>query len=314
MLLSIIIPMYNSEEFLNECLDSIVYQLLPNTELIIVNDCSTDNSKSILNHYLQNIVPEKSALIKVIDLEENKGVGFSRMIAIANSCGKYICSIDPDDIISNNYILKIITILETCSPDILQFHIARFIEKIDSKYTMSVHFLDEGAHIMDRKIKIKFYEQNFWSFCSNVIRKDLFDGIDFSNLRNCEDVYALPLILSKVKKIYILNEDMYLYRLNFNSLSKSDKNIINCINAYRFIIGKYIDLMKQDADLYYALIPIIRNYIKFCFNNIGYKVAKLTLNDIKKEVKFLTIFDKMSHNFFVVFGVNFLFILRLIGK
>ena len=318
MLLSIIMPVYNAEEFIIECLNSIVCQLLPNTELIIVDDFSTDNSKTILIEYLNELEPEKSKLIKLISLKENKGVGYTRTVAISNSCGKYICSIDPDDMVSNNFILRILKILENYSPDILQFHISRFFKKIDDKYILSSHFLNEGLYMVNSEIKKKFYEQNFWSFCTRVIRKELFNNIDFSNLRNCEDVYALPLILAKTKKIYILNDDLYYYRLNPDSLSKSNKNINNAINSYSFIINNYIQRLKEDPNLYFALIPILRNYISFCLDCKGYKAANLELIKFKEKKVFFPIrdknFNKLTHNFFVLFGVNFLFILRLIGK
>ena len=318
MLLSIIMPVYNAEKFLIECLDSIVYQLLPNTELIIVDDSSTDNSKFILREYMDKLEPEKKALIKLISLEENKGVGFARTMAISNSSGKYICSIDSDDIVSDEFILKILTILEKYSPDILQFNVSRFLKKLEDKYVLSSHFLNEGLHVVSKEIKKNFYEQNFWSFWTRVIRKELFDHIDFSTLRNCEDVYALPLIIAKIKNIYILNDDLYYYRLNSDGLSKSDKNIENCIDSYNFIISNYIQFLKKDPELYFSLMPIVRGYIKFCLDYKGYKNANLALVKFKEEIIFFStrdkIFNKLTHNLFILFGVNFLFILRLIGK
>ena len=137
MLLSIIVPMYNAEKFIIECLESIVFQLSSNTELIIVDDFSTDNSKIVLKNFLKNLNPEKSKLIKLISLERNFGVGYARSIAISYSTGVYISSIDPDDIVACDYIEKILNILNLYSPDILQFHFSRFYNKIDDGNILS---------------------------------------------------------------------------------------------------------------------------------------------------------------------------------
>src|SRR5690606_33816068 len=99
-------------------------------------------------------------------------------------------------------------------------------------------------YYIDGTILKSFYEQSFWSFCTRVIRKDLFDNINFSSLRNCEDVYALPLILLKSKSIFILDETLYYYRLNTESLSKSKKNIENTLISYNFILKDHIKLLN----------------------------------------------------------------------
>lgn len=319
MLLSIVMPVYNSEKFLKQCLDSIVFQLSVNTEIIIVDDSSIDNSKAILYDYLEKIDPEKKILIKIISLEENKGVGYARMLAISNASGKYICSIDPDDIVSNNYIYDITSILKKYDPDVLQFHISRFTENIEDRYILSSNFLIEGLHEINGKLKKDFYEQNFWSFCTRVIKRNLFDNVNFSNLRNCEDVYALPLIIAKINNIYILDKDLYYYRLNLESLSKSSKNIANAKKSYKYILDVYEEKLKEDTDLYYAFIPILRGYIEFCLKYTGYKNSCDELNYYKKKIRYfpynIRFFSKLSHNLFILFGVKFLLIFGLIrGK
>lgn len=318
MLLSIIIPVYNVEDYIVECLDSIVHQLLPNTELIIIDDFSKDATKTVLKNYLYNLNDNIKKLIKLISLEENKGVGHARTVGVSSASGKYIGSIDPDDIISSDYIEKIINILQNISPDIIQFDISRFESNINEKYILSSQFLTEGLHPLNSEIKSKFYEQNFWSFCSRIIKKDLFLNIDFSSLRNCEDVYALPLIFSKAENIYILQNDLYFYRLNFNSLSKSELNIENSIKAYKFIINRYLKKAEKDPDIYIALVPIVRGYIQFCLKFKGYISASLSLVEIRKEIKLnakrIPEFNKISHKLFILFGVNFLVLMRLIGR
>ena len=107
--ISVIIPVYNTETYLLECLDSIVNQTLKDIEIICVNDGSTDNSLSILKEYAS-----KDNRIKIID-KENEGQGYSRKVGLDNSTGKYILFCDSDDYYSEltafeelyNYIEKV---------------------------------------------------------------------------------------------------------------------------------------------------------------------------------------------------------------
>lgn len=318
MLISIVIPVYNAEKYIEDCLDSVVCQLQPNTEVVIVDDCSKDKSLILINNYISNLDKEIEKLITVISLKENRGVGFARKYAIDNSIGKYICSVDPDDIISYNYIKTILKILKEFNPDIIQFQISRFYEAVSDKYTLSRELFDEGIYDINTNIQQKLYEQNFWSFCTNVILRSLFEDIDISSLRNCEDVYALPLILLKAKTIYILNQDIYYYRLNDSSLSKHESNIDNTIFSYKFILKNYILLTKENEILYFATVPILRGYITFLLVNKGYSYASLEWDIYRKKLKIGLIkskkFQKLSHNLFAFLGIKLLYFFKLIGK
>lgn len=99
-LISIIIPVYNDEDFVGKSIDSALSQTYQNTEIVIVNDGSTDNSDKIISEYVKN-----NPKIKYIK-QENKGLGAARNKAIENSNGTYILQLDSDDIISPDYVEK----------------------------------------------------------------------------------------------------------------------------------------------------------------------------------------------------------------
>ena len=94
---SIIIPIYNVEQYLKKCLDSIINQTLKDLEIICINDCSPDNSLSILEEYAA-----KDSRIKIINLEQNGGQGKARNLGIDLATGEYVCFVDPDDYMSLN--------------------------------------------------------------------------------------------------------------------------------------------------------------------------------------------------------------------
>ena len=91
--ITVIIPVYNVEKYLKECLDSIVNQLYTNLEIICINDSSTDRSPEILKDFAS-----KDKRIKIIDLPSNKGVGTARNIGIDAASGDYIAFVDSDDL------------------------------------------------------------------------------------------------------------------------------------------------------------------------------------------------------------------------
>lgn len=101
-MISIITTVYNVEEYLTECLTSILKQTFNDFELIIVNDCSTDNSLKIINEFR-----DKDKRIKLINNENNIGCGMSRYLALKEAKGDYISFIDGDDYIDETFLEKL---------------------------------------------------------------------------------------------------------------------------------------------------------------------------------------------------------------
>lgn len=109
---SIIIPVYNVKEYLDDCLKSILEQTYINYEIILVDDGSTDGSAELCDNYSRNYKN-----IKVIH-ENNSGVSCARNVGLANSSGKYILFVDPDDSVKKNFIDKLINSLLENSTDV----------------------------------------------------------------------------------------------------------------------------------------------------------------------------------------------------
>ena len=96
---SVIIPVYNVEKYLKHCLDSVCNQTFKDIEIIIINDCSPDNSLQIIKEYQQ-----KDDRIVLVDLKQNGGLANARNTGIKNSKCKYITFVDSDDWVSKDYI------------------------------------------------------------------------------------------------------------------------------------------------------------------------------------------------------------------
>lgn len=123
-LITIIVGIYKGEKYLSECLNSIITQDYENLEIILVNDGSPDNSGKIADFY-----SNKDSRIKVIH-QENKGVSASRNNALEISNGEYVCILDQDDIISNDYITYFYNLIENNKAEIaLTPHVDKFSSK-----------------------------------------------------------------------------------------------------------------------------------------------------------------------------------------
>ena len=114
--ISILVPVYNTEKFLNKCLDSLIYQTLKDIEIILVNDGSSDLSPVILDNY-----KNKDSRIKVITLEKNEGLARARYHGIKEASGKYLMFVDSDDYLELNACERAYEAIEKYKVDILHF-------------------------------------------------------------------------------------------------------------------------------------------------------------------------------------------------
>ncbi len=123
---SVIIPVYNVEKYIRECLDSAINQTYKNLEVICVNDCSTDNSVKIIEEYMQ-----KDARVKIIHHDKNRGAGPARNTGIQNSNGEYIFFLDSDDYLNLDAIELMVKNQKETNADIIVSNTRVFTEDKD---------------------------------------------------------------------------------------------------------------------------------------------------------------------------------------
>ena len=179
-LVSILVPVYNTEEYLRQCLDSIVNQTYANIEIICVNDASTDNSLLILNEYAR-----KDNRIVVINKDKNEGLPQARFSAFSKSKGKYIIPIDSDDFIEHDMIKK----LYYCAilGDYDMVCCGYFEEKNGTSSIVTPQLLPE-----DKVARIKFGIFGFGNtkvVWNKLVKKEIFENVKFGNESNGEDCF-----------------------------------------------------------------------------------------------------------------------------
>lgn len=218
-LISIIIPIYNVMDCLEKCVDSCINQTYQNIEILMVDDGSTDGTSGLCNK-----IKEKDSRIRVFH-KENGGSSSARNLGIEQAKGEYLGFVDSDDFISS-------TMYEELMGAILQHNvpIAQVSrDEIDDKGNKlpDVCTPPEKAFLCDSHefMKELLMHRGDCSFCTKLIKKDLFANKRFPEGKLNEDFYLLLQMLKEIKGIYILPGQLYhvFYRIGSNT-RKKDKN------------------------------------------------------------------------------------------
>lgn len=211
---SVIVPVYNVEKYLKQCLDSIVNQTYKNLEIIIVNDGTKDNSMKIVEEYLQD------KRIKVIN-KKNGGLGSARNRGIEEATGDYISFVDSDDYIDLNMYEKLINVIR--GEEIIIFNHSRF-DDITGEIVKKNYTKESKMKKLEKRINYLYsnIENSCWNkiYKADFIKKNKFRFMEILY----EDVCWNIEVFYKAEKVRLLNEDFYFYRVNRkNSIMEKSK-------------------------------------------------------------------------------------------
>lgn len=217
---SIIIPVYNTEKHLRECLNSVVNQTLKDIEIIIINDCSTDNSKSIINEYLNNYF----SMIKYIESGVHIGQGNARNIGISKATGDYIGFVDSDDFVDLNMYSDLYNAaLNSNYPEIASGNIVR-INEDGEKYCLDTCFLPRTTLVNTSSDNFN-YLYLLPSCCDKIFRRDKIIT-RFLDVKLWEDRGFLYSNLFNSKTFLIVPKATYYYRIHHDyGVSSISRNI-----------------------------------------------------------------------------------------
>lgn len=240
---SIIVPVYNAEKYLDKCIKSILNQKFTGFELILINDGSSDKSLEIINNY--KLLDDR---IKVIN-QQNSGSSHSRNAGIHIAKGKYICFVDSDDWIEDNMLIDCISIMKTNETDMVIS--GMYIDKVSDEGKIYTQINNYKYCKWDTVDKIKcniidiFPNALINSSCNKLYRKDVIklNKIEFLDTNIGEDTIFNLEILKYVKSIIITDKSYYHYMRYPSNLSLT-RQIIN--DAYE----RYLDIHKKMNDLF----------------------------------------------------------------
>lgn len=215
---SVIIPLYNEEKYIKECIESVVNQTYKNLEIIIVDDCSTDNSLKVVKKI-------KDDRIKIIKLKENKGVANARNVGVEKATGDYICFLDSDDFWSKDKIKKQV----------------KFIKGKSFIYSSYAYTNKDGQVIkvakVAKKLAYKDAIKNTCIFTSTVMfdmNKVNKEDLHMPKLQIGEDTYVWWNVLKKGITAYSIDDVLVYYRQKGKSLSSNKIKAVKCAwNLYK---------------------------------------------------------------------------------
>lgn len=244
-MISIIVPVYNVEEYLEECLESIRQQTFTDIEVILVNDGSTDGSREICERYC-----EKDIRFRLIN-QENQGQSVARNRGFKESIGQYIMFVDSDDVIDTNVLEVLLPYMKT---DVDMVECRLTINKADFNHTKPSRIAFEGYSKEAILNCIEFKEVKFCAF-TKLYRREIIEKIPFLEGYIYEDVFTGINYLKYIRKIVVVDFIGYYYRVRPNStMTKS----FNEKNLDIFPIGK--KLIESFDDNEY-LLPYIGYFI-----------------------------------------------------
>lgn len=230
-LISVIVPIYKVEKYLNRCVDSILNQTFKDFELILVDDGSPDNSPAICDEYAA-----KYDFIHVIH-KENGGLSSARNAGIdwatENSKSDYLLFVDSDDIIKKNLLQKTVKLAKKHNADIVCFGIEMTDENLNVlewgtmqiKRNVFFDVQDRFAPIIPPYLIGDYAVNKLW-------RKDLFKDVRYPVGKTFEDVYCTYKLFDKANKIYLYKKNLYVYRRRVGSITKKEGFDEKSLNFY----------------------------------------------------------------------------------
>ena len=212
LLISIIIPVYNVEPYLEKCLDSVIGQTYPNLEIILVNDGSTDNAPAICNKYAK-----KDSRVKVIH-KENGGLSDARNVGIEKSHGKYISFIDSDDWVPKESIGYLHNLLISVDADIVSGR----IKEVFSRKNVKIAAGESNYTVYSRHEALTklMYSHNGLtnSVSGKLYNRLLFKHTNFPVGKLYEDLATTYKIFAKAEKVASVDKIVYYYYQNTDSI------------------------------------------------------------------------------------------------
>lgn len=273
-LFSIIVPIYNVEKYLVECIESLVNQNFDNFELILVDDGSPDKCGQICDSY-----KSKNLNVRVIH-KVNGGLSDARNAGLREAVGDYVIFIDSDDYIcDNNFLLKLANIIKEKNPDLIMYGMKKYYEDKKIYEEKNILSVDTSKSLIHNMI-----EQNYFkaSSCDKVIKRKIINDnkMAFPYGKLSEDIEWCARLLKIINfdNIAVLNENVYVYRQRESSITKTlkEKHVLDIITM---IENEKVD----DKD---SKSMILNSYLAYEYSVVFAVTGFIKVNQtLKKRIK-----------------------------
>lgn len=220
-MITIVVPIFNVEKYLQRCLKSIQSQTYTDFEVIMVDDGSTDGSSEIARNYSTNDKRFRYVY------QQNNGQGSARNRGIRMANGDYLCFIDSDDFVHNQYLELLYKTVQENDAQIASCGVERVFEDgriVDYKIT------NQSGTSVIKNIE-KYLLTASFSVCNKIFRKELFDNLEFPERIKFEDFALMPRVYERAKCIASITDKLYYYSYRPNSTTTGTKINFDILKA-----------------------------------------------------------------------------------
>lgn len=264
--ISVVVPVYNVENYLPSCIDSIINQSYKQLEIILVNDGSTDSSGIICEKYATN---DKRVIIKHI---KNSGSSVARNEGLDIATGEYIAFVDSDDYINTDMFSQMVEALEEYNLD--------FVE-ITPNHLLNKNLIDKKLYIEDRVTAInRILKTTAFSVWRRLYRKDLVSEMRFIPGIIHQDVFFTMDVLNKIEKSGFINNTLYYYNKDNYSVIRSKyskQKLETGIRATEYIVKSLKDYSKTKK--------AVDNYLTHYYTDHFFLLSRNTSIDPNKKYR-----------------------------
>ena len=282
MKISVIVPVYNVENYLEKCLNSLVNQTLEEIEILVINDGSTDDSQKIIDEF-QKKFPQK---IKAFS-KENGGLSDARNFGIDRATGEFLAFVDSDDYVSEVMMEEMHHLAIKNNAEMVICNLQKVDEngKVTQKLTQIPNLTEE----IDLEKNFSVFSDISYFACNKIFKRELFEGKRFQKGMHFEDIELIPQILLQCKTVAKTDAFHYQYLERSNSISKSHtergldilKAVESVENAFanseyskrkkelkgfQILEGVYTFLaylaFVKDDDVYHKMSSELHNFVK----------------------------------------------------
>ncbi len=290
---SVIVPVYNVEMYLEQCLDSIIHQTLREIEIICVDDGSTDGSVAILKRY----AAEDSRFVLLY--QENKGGGAARNLGMTVAGGKYVIFLNSDDFFEPALLEKSYEAAESHSADVVLFDARRFNDKkqqvVETSRFLRTDLLPEQEVFSRRDVANDIFRITSPAPWLRLYRSDFLAraGLQYQEISNSNDFYFGLCTLALAERICAVDEPLVYYRVN-NVTSTQGKKNKNMGCVFQAIEGVYQELNRRGVydEVRHSFAHLALSTVIFSLNSVNtdegrYAVLALLQTDSFREMNLL---------------------------
>lgn len=277
-LISVIIPVYNAEQYLEDCIGSICNQSYKNFELILVNDGSVDSSLSICKK-----CAGIDKRIKVIE-RSNGGAGAARNSGMKVMQGAYVVFVDSDDYVNSDYLRNLYQAAKVNDYDIVQCGMKKTKGKKRNDLQVSYKAIDVKEISKKKALNGRVYNVGIWG---KIYSRKVIGSFRFNEGKIYEDEAAYYRLVDRADKIAVLNETLYYYYASDNSVMRNDKEnkSLYFLNVFEDRLAYFYN--KND------MVLMEGTYGRICISIMLFLSGILTNGNNKGDINYLLgLFDK----------------------